>query len=64
LLPRYAVKYLHTLVSGGTHTFKQFRVRITHVRTAVIDGNSPWVLVRIHTDEGITDLGEAYWGPK
>jgi L-alanine-DL-glutamate epimerase-like enolase superfamily enzyme len=37
-------------------------VKITSVRTAVIDGNFPWVLVRIETDEGITGLGEAYWG--
>jgi L-alanine-DL-glutamate epimerase-like enolase superfamily enzyme len=37
-------------------------VRITDVRTAVIEGNFDWVLVRIYTDEGITGLGEAYWG--
>jgi L-alanine-DL-glutamate epimerase-like enolase superfamily enzyme len=37
-------------------------VRITGVRTAVIDGNFPWVLVKIETDEEITGLGEAYWG--
>src|SRR5260370_12379796 len=37
-------------------------VKITNVRTAVIDGNFPWVLVRIETDKGITGLGEAYWG--
>jgi len=37
-------------------------MKITNVRTAVIDGNFPWVLVRIETDSGITGLGEAYWG--
>ena len=37
-------------------------MKITNVRTAVIDGNFPWVLVRIETDKGITGLGEAYWG--
>jgi L-alanine-DL-glutamate epimerase-like enolase superfamily enzyme len=37
-------------------------MKITNVRTAVIDGNFPWVLVRIETDAGITGLGEAYWG--
>ena len=37
-------------------------MKITDVRTAVIDGNFPWVLVRIHTDMGVTGLGEAYWG--
>jgi L-alanine-DL-glutamate epimerase-like enolase superfamily enzyme len=37
-------------------------MKITSVRTAVLNGNFPWVLVRIETDEGITGLGEAYWG--
>ncbi len=37
-------------------------MKITDVRTAVIKGNFPWVLVRVMTDEGITGLGEAYWG--
>jgi L-alanine-DL-glutamate epimerase-like enolase superfamily enzyme len=37
-------------------------MRITGVRTAVIDGNFPWVLVRVETDTGVTGLGEAYWG--
>jgi L-alanine-DL-glutamate epimerase-like enolase superfamily enzyme len=37
-------------------------LRITDVQTAVIEGNFDWVLVRISTDEGITGLGEAYWG--
>jgi L-alanine-DL-glutamate epimerase-like enolase superfamily enzyme len=37
-------------------------VKITDVQTAVIAGNFDWVLVRITTDEGVTGLGEAYWG--
>src|SRR3954468_20071749 len=37
-------------------------MRITNLSTAVIAGNFPWVLVRVSTDEGITGLGEAYWG--
>jgi len=37
-------------------------MKITNVSTAVIEGNFPWVLVRIETDEGVTGLGEAYWG--
>ena len=45
-----------TIASGGAG------VRIESVRTAVIQGNFPWVLVKIETDEGITGLGEAYWG--
>jgi len=37
-------------------------MKITDVRTAVIDGNFPWVLIRVFTDSGFTGLGEAYWG--
>lgn len=37
-------------------------MKITNVRTAIIEGNFPWVLVKIDTDKGITGLGEAYWG--
>ena len=37
-------------------------MKIKDVRTAVIDGNFPWVLVRIETDSGLTGLGEGYWG--
>ena len=37
-------------------------MKITNVATAVIDGNFPWVLVRVETDAGISGLGEAYWG--
>ena len=37
-------------------------MKITKVRTAVIDGNFPWVLVRVETDASVTGLGEAYWG--
>lgn len=37
-------------------------MKITRISTAVIQGNFPWVLVKIETDRGITGLGEAYWG--
>ncbi|MFC0406682.1 mandelate racemase/muconate lactonizing enzyme family protein [Roseomonas elaeocarpi] len=37
-------------------------MKITNVSTAVIEGNFPWVLVRIETDSGVSGLGEAYWG--
>jgi L-alanine-DL-glutamate epimerase-like enolase superfamily enzyme len=36
-------------------------VRIEAIRTAVIEGNFPWVLVKVETDAGLTGLGEAYW---
>ncbi|MGH7190289.1 MAG: mandelate racemase/muconate lactonizing enzyme family protein, partial [Acetobacteraceae bacterium] len=37
-------------------------VKITNVATAVIEGNFPWVLVKVETDAGLSGLGEAYWG--
>jgi len=37
-------------------------MKITNVSTAVIDGNFPWVLVKVETDAGISGLGEGYWG--
>ena len=37
-------------------------VEITDVQTTVIDGNFPWVLVRIYSDVGLVGDGEAYWG--
>ncbi len=37
-------------------------MNITNVSTAVLEGNFPWVLVKVETDEGVTGLGEAYWG--
>lgn len=37
-------------------------VRITGIDTAVLAGNFDWNLVRIHTDRGVTGLGEAYRG--
>jgi len=37
-------------------------MRIVDIKTAVIAGNFDWILVRVETDEGLTGLGEAYWG--
>ena len=37
-------------------------MRITDVKTAAIQGNFEWILVRVYTDEGLTGLGECYWG--
>lgn len=37
-------------------------MKITNISTAVIEGNFDWVLVKVETDEGVTGLGEAYWG--
>jgi L-alanine-DL-glutamate epimerase-like enolase superfamily enzyme len=37
-------------------------MKITDVRTAFVGGNFEWILVRVYTDEGLTGLGECYWG--
>ncbi len=37
-------------------------MHITDLRTASIQANFEWVLVRVTTDDGLTGLGEAYWG--
>ncbi|WP_227356428.1 mandelate racemase/muconate lactonizing enzyme family protein [Haladaptatus salinisoli] len=35
---------------------------ITDVQTTMVDGNYPWILVRVYTDAGVVGTGEAYWG--
>ena len=37
-------------------------MKITNISTAVLDGNFPWVLVKVETDAGLCGLGESYWG--
>ncbi|MBX0297037.1 mandelate racemase/muconate lactonizing enzyme family protein [Haloarcula nitratireducens] len=37
-------------------------VEITDVQTVIVDGNYPWTLVRVYTDDGRVGNGEAYWG--
>jgi D-xylonate dehydratase len=37
-------------------------VEITDVQTTMVDGNYPWILVRVYTDAGVAGTGEAYWG--
>jgi L-alanine-DL-glutamate epimerase-like enolase superfamily enzyme len=37
-------------------------MKITDIRTAAVQGNFEWILVRVYTDEGIVGLGECYWG--
>jgi L-alanine-DL-glutamate epimerase-like enolase superfamily enzyme len=38
-------------------------VKIVRLKTAVVEGNFDWTLVRIETDEGITGLGECFFAP-
>jgi len=37
-------------------------MKITAIKTAPIQANFIWNLVRVETNEGISGLGEAYWG--
>ena len=37
-------------------------MRVTAVRTASLQANFEWILVRVETDVGIDGLGECYWG--
>ncbi|WP_440767060.1 mandelate racemase/muconate lactonizing enzyme family protein [Natronorubrum sp. DTA7] len=37
-------------------------VEITDVQTTMVDGNYPWILVRVYTDAGLVGTGESYWG--
>lgn len=38
-------------------------MRITDVRTAVVEANYDWTFVRVYTDEGLTGLGESFLAP-
>ena len=37
-------------------------VKITDIQTTIVDGNYPWILVRVYTDAGLVGTGESYWG--
>ncbi|MFP8954981.1 mandelate racemase/muconate lactonizing enzyme family protein [Natrialbaceae archaeon A-arb3/5] len=37
-------------------------VEITDIQTTMVDGNYPWILVRVYTDAGLVGTGESYWG--
>lgn len=37
-------------------------MKITDVKTATIQGNFSWTFVKVFTDEGLSGLGECYWG--
>lgn len=38
-------------------------MKITDVRTAVVEANYDWTFIRVYTDEGITGLGESFVAP-
>jgi len=41
----------------------QVTLKIVRMKTAVIEGNFDWTLVRIETDEGVQGLGECFFAP-
>ncbi|HEY4977598.1 MAG TPA: mandelate racemase/muconate lactonizing enzyme family protein [Candidatus Acidoferrum sp.] len=38
-------------------------MKITRLKTAVVEGNFNWTFVRLETDEGISGLGECFFAP-
>jgi L-alanine-DL-glutamate epimerase-like enolase superfamily enzyme len=38
-------------------------VKITRLKTAVVEGNFDWTFVRVETDEGVRGLGECFFAP-
>ena len=38
-------------------------MKIKDIRTAEIQANFSWNLIRVYSDTGLVGLGEAYWGP-
>jgi L-alanine-DL-glutamate epimerase-like enolase superfamily enzyme len=38
-------------------------MKITRLKTAVVEGNFDWTFVRIETDEGVRGLGECFFAP-
>jgi L-alanine-DL-glutamate epimerase-like enolase superfamily enzyme len=47
---------------GPVATPPREKVKIKDVRAMVVLGNTPWNMVKIETDSGMTGIGEAYWG--
>lgn len=49
--------------SKHTSTYASERdVEITDIETCVIEGNFEWNIVKVHTDAGVTGIGESYRG--
>ncbi|MDF9747839.1 mandelate racemase/muconate lactonizing enzyme family protein [Natrinema salsiterrestre] len=48
--------------SGGIDRPQGHDVEITKIEATVVEGNFEWNLVKVHTDAGVTGIGEAYRG--
>jgi len=60
----YTMRDLSSETMGLTNSRGDARdVEITDVQTTtMVDGNYPWILVRVYTDAGVVGTGESYWG--
>ncbi|KYH24689.1 D-xylonate dehydratase [Halalkalicoccus paucihalophilus] len=58
----YTMRDLSGETMGLTADRGQRNVEITDVQTTMVDGNYPWILVRVYTDAGVVGNGECYWG--
>ncbi|WP_248904783.1 mandelate racemase/muconate lactonizing enzyme family protein [Halocatena marina] len=58
----YTMRDLSSGTMGLTSESGHRDVKITDVQTTMVDGNYPWILVRVYTDAGVVGTGEAYWG--
>ena len=59
----YTMRDLSSESMGVTATRGGGRdAEITDVQTTIVDGNYPWILVRVYTDAGLVGTGESYWG--
>lgn len=58
----YTMRDLSSETMGLTSKSGHRDVKITDVQTTMVDGNYPWILVRVYTDAGVVGTGEAYWG--
>ncbi|MFC7203179.1 mandelate racemase/muconate lactonizing enzyme family protein [Haloferax namakaokahaiae] len=59
----YTMRDLSSETMGITNERGGVRdAKITDVQTTMVDGNYPWILVRVYTDAGVVGTGESYWG--
>ncbi|SFL33385.1 D-xylonate dehydratase [Halogranum rubrum] len=59
----YTMRDLSSETMGITNERGGVRdAKITDIQTTMVDGNYPWILVRVYTDAGVVGTGESYWG--
>ncbi len=59
----YTMRDLSAETMGATRERGGVRdAEITDIQTTMVDGNYPWILVRVYTDAGVVGTGESYWG--